>query len=69
MWTHRVHRGSTGGFLFVLILSRIAVIATVGAIAYAALLWRYRIRSPLHRLHYTVVTALLAMFTVWFSFF
>lgn len=62
--------GGDGAFLFVLLLlSRFAIIATVGAIAYSGLLWWYRIWPLLHRLHYTAVTILLVVFTVWLAFF
>jgi|GEM_PF-3103074 len=61
--------GVGGLFLAVLLfLARIAIIATVGAVAYTGLVWWHRLWSPIHRLHYTVVTALLVVFTVWFAF-
>lgn len=62
--------GGDGAFLFVLLLrSRFAIIATGGAIAYSGLRWWYRIWPLLHRLHYTAVTILLVVFTVWLAFF
>jgi hypothetical protein len=56
-------------FVVLLFFARLAIVLTVGVIAYTVLAWHDRSWSLWRRVHYTLVAAALVAFTIWLAFF